>query len=169
MQEQVLDLRNHTLGEAHPDSLRSMERLALIHRRAGCLDQAKEIQLQVMSSRMQLPPFGNKHPETHRIIEALGDTYRKLGDVSRAEELGALWRRLRFPNDPANNNVGTDPTDVASEDPSNMTSSHLPSSNLRLPWITFLALCFFVLIRSIGLLGLFIGSVSFVLFFHLLV
>ena len=90
MQEKALKLRNRTLGETHPDTPRFKERLALIHRRAGCLDQGKETRLQAMNYRMQLTSFGDKHPEMYRIIEALRDTYCRLGDTPRGDELAAL-------------------------------------------------------------------------------
>ena len=115
-----------------------MKLLALVHKRAGCLDEAREIQLQVMKYRMQLECFGDKHPQTYRIIEASGDTYRKLGDITHAEQLASLWRQLRLLNGPTGDEDGTDPAEVITKVSDNIVSSHiLCSSSSWVPLITF--------------------------------
>ena len=73
MQKKVFALWNKTLGKEHPDTLRSMELLALILRRASRFDQAETLQVHVLECRRRL--FGDKHPYTHRIVESLMDTH----------------------------------------------------------------------------------------------
>jgi len=62
MHEGVLQRRGHVLGEEHPDTLRSLNNLALTYARLGRPDEASQMHEQVLEKRRQI--LREDHPDT---------------------------------------------------------------------------------------------------------
>jgi hypothetical protein len=78
-------MRKKVIGEEHPDTLASMGNLALTYKEQGRQREAKELELQVMTTKKIL--LGNEHPETLISMHNLAYT---LWSLSSHEEAVAL-------------------------------------------------------------------------------
>ena len=65
--------------------LRSMENLATMYRNQGRLNEAEQLDIQVMDMRKRL--LGAEHPHTLRSMENLATMYRNQGRLNEAELL----------------------------------------------------------------------------------
>jgi Tetratricopeptide repeat/TIR domain len=99
---QVLEARRRLLGPDHPDTLLSMNNLAMTLRVLGDADGAADLHRQVLDARRRL--LGPEHPDTLTSMNNLADTLRVLGDAAGAAELHRqvldASRRLLGPEHP---------------------------------------------------------------------
>lgn len=72
----ALDLRRETLGEKHPDTIRSMEDLASTYYQQGRYDEAEVINREALDLRREV--LGEKHPETTQRVTYLASTQDRL-------------------------------------------------------------------------------------------
>jgi len=82
---QVLNARNKTLGEEHPDTISAKENLASTYSGLGKYTEAEKLKIQVLHARNKI--LGEEHPDTIIAMENLASTYSDLGKYTEAEEL----------------------------------------------------------------------------------
>ena len=85
LEVQVLDMRKKVLGAEHPDTLKSMAKLASIYSSQGKWNEAEQLDIQVLDMRKEL--FGAKHPDTLLAMANLARTYADIGNFKKAEQL----------------------------------------------------------------------------------
>ena len=94
--EQVLVAQRHLLGKAHPDTLWSMNDLAVTLGAQGDRAGARELQEQALAAQRGL--LGKDHPGTLTTMNNLAETLRAQGDVAGArglqEQVLAAYRRV---------------------------------------------------------------------------
>ncbi len=83
--EQALAIRRRLLGEGHPDTLLSMNNLALLHLRQGRYAQAEPLLKVGVETRRRL--LGEEHPDTLNSMDNLTELYQRQGKFSQAEAL----------------------------------------------------------------------------------
>jgi tetratricopeptide (TPR) repeat protein len=83
--ERALDLRRRVLGEAHPDTLDSMNDVAMGLERQGKLARAEVLYVNVLESRRRV--LGSEHPDTLRTMYSLAATYGGEGKYASAEAI----------------------------------------------------------------------------------
>lgn len=83
--EQVLRVRERSLGEDHPDTLTSRRHLADAHREAGDFSRAAPLYEQTFRARSR--DFGAHHEDTLAVLGMLAYTYRLAGRPDRAVPL----------------------------------------------------------------------------------
>ncbi|KAG9079372.1 hypothetical protein FRC06_007772 [Ceratobasidium sp. 370] len=81
----VLNARKQMLGERHPDTLTSMNNLAVTHSRQGRWDEAEALLVRVLDTMKQT--LGARHPDTLTSMNNLATTYSDQGRWSEAETL----------------------------------------------------------------------------------
>jgi hypothetical protein len=74
---QVTKTRERVLGEEHPDTLLSMNNLALTYLNQEQWKEAEELQVRVMQTRRRV--LGDEHPDTLTSIGNLASTYNHQG------------------------------------------------------------------------------------------
>jgi len=82
---QVLESQKEILGEKHPDTLNSMNTLALTYSKQGCHKKAEELALQVLECRQEI--VGERHPDTLNSMNNLAVWYAEHGRHKEAGEL----------------------------------------------------------------------------------
>jgi eukaryotic-like serine/threonine-protein kinase len=87
------DLRIQTLGPGHPDTLVTLNNLALAYRRAGRTSEAIGLFEQVRDR--QVAALGQSHSDTLETLNNLADTYRAAGRTSEAIRLHEQVRDQR--------------------------------------------------------------------------
>ena len=85
IQEQVLDVLRRVLGEEHPDTLTSMNNLALTLLDQGDMAGARKIQEQVLDVIRCV--LGEEHPDTLTSMNNLAQTLKGQGDLSGARKI----------------------------------------------------------------------------------
>jgi tetratricopeptide (TPR) repeat protein len=83
--EQVLARDRLMFGDDHPDTLMSMNNLAVTRRTLGDLDGARELQEQALAGRRRV--LGDDHPDTLMSMNNLAETRQSLGDLQGAHNL----------------------------------------------------------------------------------
>ncbi|KAH8661168.1 hypothetical protein BGZ61DRAFT_485518 [Ilyonectria robusta] len=83
--DKAVKTRASVLGEEHPDTLSSMNNLALTYRNQGRWKEAEELQVRVMETRANV--LGEQHPDTLTSMGNLTVTYMNQGRWKEAEEL----------------------------------------------------------------------------------
>jgi serine/threonine protein kinase/Tfp pilus assembly protein PilF len=81
-QERALALRREHLGPDHPDTLTSMNNLALAYKDAGQLDKAVPLLEQALAKRRE--KLGPDHPHTFSTMNNLALAYKGAGQVDKA-------------------------------------------------------------------------------------
>ncbi|MBK7956349.1 MAG: tetratricopeptide repeat protein [Candidatus Accumulibacter sp.] len=81
----ALAINIHELGDEHPDTLTSMNNLALTLRSQGDLPGARALQEQVLAIRRRV--LGDEHPDTLSSMANLASTLRSQGDLPGARAL----------------------------------------------------------------------------------
>ncbi|PXF61671.1 MAG: hypothetical protein C4B59_02085 [Candidatus Methanogaster sp.] len=79
------EVRRRSLGEEHPDTVTSMNNLAMMLLAQGDLAEAREIQEQVLETSRQI--LGDEHPNTLTSMNNLALTLQAQGDLTGAQEL----------------------------------------------------------------------------------
>lgn len=74
-----------TLGDKHPDTIRSMARLAAVYHALGRYEEAERISVEALALRREI--LGDKHPDTIESMAILAVTYRALGRDEDADKL----------------------------------------------------------------------------------
>jgi tetratricopeptide (TPR) repeat protein len=96
LQEQALAGFRRVLGDDHPDTLDSINNLALTRQDLGDLDGARGLHEQTLTARRRL--LGDDHPDTLTSMNNLALTRQDLGDLDGARQLHeqalAGFRRL---------------------------------------------------------------------------
>ncbi|KAH8834495.1 hypothetical protein DL96DRAFT_1704089 [Flagelloscypha sp. PMI_526] len=85
--------RRQRLGACHPDTLGSMNNLAITYSRLGQHRNALELNEQVVKLRKRI--LGEEHPDTLRSMNNLANTYSDLGQHRDALELNEQVVKLR--------------------------------------------------------------------------
>jgi tetratricopeptide (TPR) repeat protein len=85
MQSRVFEWRKRTLGEEHPDTLRSANNLAEALERAGNYREAERLNWGAFEGMKKV--LGREHPSTLTSMANLASTYRNQGRWKEAEEL----------------------------------------------------------------------------------
>ena len=102
LQEKVLDYHRAASGPQHPDTLGSMNNLALSYAAVGRLDQAIKLLEEVLTYRRKVP--GPEHPDTLMAMNNLAASYALAGHRDEAinlqEEVLALRRKVHGPEHP---------------------------------------------------------------------
>jgi serine/threonine protein kinase len=80
--ESALAIRRQELGGGHPDTLETMNVLAMAYLRAGQLDRALALHEQVLQARRA--KLGEDHPSTLQTMNNLGLAYKDAGQLDRA-------------------------------------------------------------------------------------
>jgi hypothetical protein len=81
----VIETRKTKLGEAHPQTLRSMGNLASTYLKQGRWEEAEQLQAQVMETRKM--KLGEDHPDTLRSMANLAFTWKSSGHGPKAVNL----------------------------------------------------------------------------------
>ncbi|KAF2818578.1 TPR-like protein [Ophiobolus disseminans] len=82
---QMLEARMRVLGDEHPSTLASMNKLALTYSSQGWWKKAEEVEVQVVETTKRV--LGNEHPNTLTSMGNLASTYSSQGRWREAEEL----------------------------------------------------------------------------------
>ncbi|KAI5776949.1 acyl transferase/acyl hydrolase/lysophospholipase [Geopyxis carbonaria] len=82
--ELVAKLRE-TLGDVHPDTLRSIDSLAATYQNQGRYKEAEELQVDVLAKHRET--LGDVHPHTLSSMNNLASIYHRQGRYQEAEEL----------------------------------------------------------------------------------
>jgi tetratricopeptide (TPR) repeat protein len=80
--ERAVALRRATLGDDHPDTLTSLNRLAGVYRGTGRLKEAEPIYAEVLQKRKRV--LGPEHPDTLSSMHNLAGLYRDQGRLDDA-------------------------------------------------------------------------------------
>ena len=83
--ERAVELRRRTLGEDHPDTLRSLDKLAVLYWRQGKYAQAEPLFSKILDKRSRV--LGPQNPETLDAMESLALLYKDQGRYPQAEPL----------------------------------------------------------------------------------
>jgi len=83
--QRALELRKKALGEAHPETLRLMNQLAVLRWRQGRLDEAETLGRQAFETGRRV--LGPDHPDTLAYEMNLASLYRSQGRYPEAEPL----------------------------------------------------------------------------------
>ncbi|KAA8895944.1 hypothetical protein FN846DRAFT_301079 [Sphaerosporella brunnea] len=78
-------VRTHLLGQEHPDTLISMDNLAMTYMGQRRWREAEELQVKVIQTRKRV--LGQEHPATLTSMNDLASTYLSQGRLREAEEL----------------------------------------------------------------------------------
>ena len=85
LQLEVLESWRRVPGVEHPDTLRTMNNLALTYNERGRTEEAEQLHLQVLESRRRV--LGVEHPDTLTTMDNLASTYNERGRTEEAEQL----------------------------------------------------------------------------------
>jgi len=83
--ERAWKLRKESLGEEHPDSLRSLQEQGWVRLRQGYYQEAADIFFKTLEIRQRV--FGEEHRDTQFAMDALGQSYLRLNRSTEAEHL----------------------------------------------------------------------------------
>ncbi|KAF8999378.1 hypothetical protein BDQ17DRAFT_751739 [Cyathus striatus] len=81
----VFDMRKQILGNEHPDTFQSMDRLAYTYNDLGKYKDAEQLEIEVLNMRKQI--LGNQHPDTLSSMANLAAIYSNFGKYKDAEKL----------------------------------------------------------------------------------
>jgi len=115
--ERALDLQRRVLGSEHPDTLKSMTKLADVFDMEGKSAQAESLHSQILEIRRRV--LGPEHPDTLRSMNELTNAYWNQGKYEQAEALDGqileIRRRVLGPEHPntlsSMNNLASDYVD----------------------------------------------------------
>jgi tetratricopeptide (TPR) repeat protein len=85
LQEQILSIHRRAHGKEHPETLKSMNNLALTLYAQGNLAGARALQEQLLSIARRL--WGERHPNTFKSMNNLAETLRAQGELPSARAL----------------------------------------------------------------------------------
>jgi tetratricopeptide (TPR) repeat protein len=91
--ERALDLRYRVLGEQHPDTLDTMNDLAMLHWYRGQYRQAEPPSIKVLELRRRV--LGERHPDTLNSMSNLALLYGQEGKYAQAEPLSTKVLEIR--------------------------------------------------------------------------
>ncbi len=83
--ERARELQVATLGEEHPDTLASMNNLALLYQAEGKFDKAESLLKRTLETKRRV--LGDEHPDTLMSLNNLGWYYKERGRFAEAEPL----------------------------------------------------------------------------------
>lgn len=83
--EDVLAMRERVLGSEHPDTLRSMTKLAPAYYRQGRYEEAATLERVLLGMRERV--LGSEHPDTLTSMISLARAYQRQGKLKEAEKL----------------------------------------------------------------------------------
>ncbi|KAI5791005.1 hypothetical protein FPQ18DRAFT_410111 [Pyronema domesticum] len=81
----VLEVQKQLLGEEHPDTVSSMNNLAINFHAQGRYREAEDLQMKVMETRKRI--IGEEHPTTLISIQNLAFTLQDQGRINEAGDL----------------------------------------------------------------------------------
>jgi len=80
--EKIFNIRKDTLGEKHPNTLTSLNNLAVIYRAVGRLDEALPLYEKAYGLLLQV--LGDRHPDTLSSLNNLAGIYQAVGRLDEA-------------------------------------------------------------------------------------
>jgi non-specific serine/threonine protein kinase/serine/threonine-protein kinase len=80
-----VEIRRRVLGADHPDTLQSMDSLAVFYEQAGRYDEAEKLQAETVAGRRRV--LGENHPLTLESKDELGAVYESQGRYPESEKL----------------------------------------------------------------------------------
>jgi len=80
-----MEKSKEVLREGHPDTLGSINNLALTYSQRGQWDKAEKLQVEVIAKSKEV--LGEGHPSTLTSISNLAGTYSERGQWEKAEKL----------------------------------------------------------------------------------
>ena len=83
--QESLDRRRRVLGEAHPDTLNSLNNMGSLRQQQGRPAEAEPFWLEALKKRRQL--LGPEHPDTLWSMNNLGGLYLITGRPEEAQDL----------------------------------------------------------------------------------
>ncbi|KAN0102737.1 hypothetical protein V8E51_011050 [Hyaloscypha variabilis] len=96
LHQQTLELKKQVLGEGHPDTLASMNNLALIYEQQGEYAKAETLRtLHQQTLELKKQVLGEGHPDTLGSMSNLAEVYRYQGEYVKAEALQRQTLELR--------------------------------------------------------------------------
>jgi tetratricopeptide (TPR) repeat protein len=101
--ERALELRHRTLGDKHPDTLASMNSLALLYHHQSKFAESERINFKLLEARREV--LGEEHSDTLKTMNNLAESYRGQGKYAQAEPLMKraleLKSRVNGPENPS--------------------------------------------------------------------
>ena len=91
--ERALDLQRRVLGPEHPDTLKSMNNLAVVYVHEGKYAQAEALDSQTLEIRRRV--LGPEHPDTLMTMNNLAIVYYDEGKYAQAEALDSQTLEIR--------------------------------------------------------------------------
>ncbi len=91
--KRAFDLRNREQGEEHPETIVSMNDLAVLYQTRGRYDEAEALQVRCLELSRRI--LGEEHPQTLVMMNALALLYKKQGRHDEAEPLYKRTLELR--------------------------------------------------------------------------
>ncbi|KAK1249773.1 hypothetical protein MKX08_009776 [Trichoderma sp. CBMAI-0020] len=85
LDERVLQYRQKTLGDTHPETIQAIASLAATYHEQGRYSEAERLKAQVLDNRREI--LGDRHPDTIQAIANVASTYHIQGRYSEAEPL----------------------------------------------------------------------------------
>jgi len=85
MQEDILKIRIRLLGRDHPETLQTMNNLAITYNDDNQWDKAVKLQKEVLEARIK--SRGEGHPDTLLAMNNLAMSYKNQGQLEKAVEL----------------------------------------------------------------------------------
>jgi tetratricopeptide (TPR) repeat protein len=85
LHQRALDARKKSLGPDHPDTLNSVNNLAMLYRNQGRYDEAEQLYVHALEARERL--LGSENPDTYVSMNNLAYLYRSQGRFDEAEPL----------------------------------------------------------------------------------
>ena len=82
---ECLKQRQVALGDTHPDTLRSMNNLAILYHSQGKYAEAEPLYLECLKQRQVT--LGDTHPDTLNSMNNVAGFYRNQGKYAEAERL----------------------------------------------------------------------------------
>ncbi len=80
-----VEIRRRVLGADHPDTLQSMDSLAVFYQHAGRYDEAEKLQAETVAGRRRV--LGEQHPDTLLSKSELATVYESQGRYPESEKL----------------------------------------------------------------------------------
>lgn len=93
IEKQLLEIRKRVLGEEHPDTLKSMNGLAISYFRIGERQKAQEMFEQTLELRKRV--LGEEHPDTLKSMGGLAVAYYDNGEKEKSLELEKKTLEIR--------------------------------------------------------------------------
>ena len=93
MHRQELDLSTKILGAEHPDTLMSMNNLALVQMELGQLNEAEQSLNGALTIEESV--HGQNHPDVAAVLDSFSDLYKKQNKAEASAKAADRARQIR--------------------------------------------------------------------------